>query len=474
MTDNDSSADSAPSGPVLTPTGGKPPKVYTRPRFVRRWGTRVLALIGAFSLIVGVIAIGFLIFKAQEAESNISANQTVLDPFYQAPDTIPSKPGTLIRSEPMTFKLANGDAYRILYVSQDRDNKPVVVGGMVFIPKKAVPAGGSRKVVAWAHPTVGLAQQCAPSRANKPELDTPGWLPEMMNQGWVVTATDYYGLGTAGPKTYLLGQQEAKDVVNSVRAARNLKDAQAGSEWVVWGHSQGGHSSLWTGALAGKIAPELKLLGVGAAAPAQQLLTIIQKQWPNKVGWTIGGEAIVSFQDYYTQFDLMNTLSTPARNNLTAINEKCVIPAALTGALLAIVKGPFFNSDPLQNPQWVMLAEQQTPPMPPKGMPVFLSEGTSDEVVIAGTNANLQEQWCKAGVDLSVVWLGNVGHMAVANSSGPLFVEWTANLFEGKTNQVNCKFPPASTPIPEPIIPTDIRQQADALLKQYPLPPITP
>ena len=39
----------------------------------------------------------------------------------------------------------------------------------------------------------------------------------------------------------------------------------------MWGHSQGGHASLYTGELAASYAPDLKLVGVAAAAPATYL-----------------------------------------------------------------------------------------------------------------------------------------------------------------------------------------------------------
>jgi hypothetical protein len=73
----------------------------------------------------------------------------------------------------------------------------------------------------------------------------------------------------------------------------------------VWGHSQGGHSSLWAGTLAKKIAPELDLLGVGAAAPAAELAPIVSRQWNQTIGWVIGAYALVSMEDAYP-------LATPA------------------------------------------------------------------------------------------------------------------------------------------------------------------
>ena len=49
----------------------------------------------------------------------------------------------------------------------------------------------------------------------------------MLAHGYVVVATDYEGLGTPGVHAYLVGLSEARAVLDSVRAARNLAAAHA-------------------------------------------------------------------------------------------------------------------------------------------------------------------------------------------------------------------------------------------------------
>ena len=56
----------------------------------------------------------------------------------------------------------------------------------------------------------------------------------MMNLGWIVVSTDDVGMGTPGPNLYLVAQAEARDVVNSVRAARNVPEAHAGNRFIAW------------------------------------------------------------------------------------------------------------------------------------------------------------------------------------------------------------------------------------------------
>src|SRR5262245_60705441 len=114
-------------------------------------------------------------------------------------------------------------AWRVLYVSTGIDEKPIVVSGIVVAPELPPPLAG-RPVVAWAHPTTGVAENCAPSL--RPEIfDSIPHLQALLALDYVVTATDYPGLGTRGPHPYLIGESEGRAVVDSVRAARGIEKA---------------------------------------------------------------------------------------------------------------------------------------------------------------------------------------------------------------------------------------------------------
>jgi alpha-beta hydrolase superfamily lysophospholipase len=142
------------------------------------------------------------------------------------------------------------------------------------VPSDPPPRGG-RLVVAWAHPMIG--DNIAPSKAADPLTDTAPWLDEMIKRGWIVVGTDYVGVGT-NRQEWLNGQAEVRDLVDSVRAARQLPGAHAGDRWIAWGDSYGGHAALWSGTLAPVIAPELHLLGVAAAAPVAELAALDRSQ----------------------------------------------------------------------------------------------------------------------------------------------------------------------------------------------------
>jgi len=204
-------------------------------------------------------------------------------PFYRASaQELAGPPGTIIRSEPMLFAPAGAQAYRVLYRSTGLSGEPIAVSGVIVVPPGLAPAGG-RPIVAWAHPTTGVVPHCAPSLAIFVFQQMSG-LRQLIEQGAVVAATDYPGLGTVGPHPYLVGDSEARAVIDSVRAARSLPGVGSGNDFAVWGHSQGGQASLYTGLIAASYAPELHLVGVAAAAPATSLVTLMGNDFKTSGG----------------------------------------------------------------------------------------------------------------------------------------------------------------------------------------------
>src|SRR5262245_20915940 len=194
------------------------------------------------------------------------------DALYDVkPGEVAGNPGSIIRVWPLEGGgPGGGDAFRILYRSTGLNGEPIAVSGSIFVPSGAAPQG-SRNVIAWAHPTSGVVEACAPSLM--PDVSGMTWgLGNMLAQGYVVVATDYPGLGVPGQiHPYLIGVSEGRAVLDSVRAARDLPGSGASNRFAVWGHSQGGHAALYTGELAASYAPDLKLVGVAAAAPATYL-----------------------------------------------------------------------------------------------------------------------------------------------------------------------------------------------------------
>ena len=162
---------------------------------------RLLLVVGAVVLSAAMLGLAFAGSHWRAAQDS----QEALAPFYQPPAVIPTIPGTLIRSEPLGVWVPGAKSYRVLYSTQRPDGSAAVSSGMVFVPTAPAPARG-RPIVAWAHGTLGQGAQCAPSRSATPLGDTANWLDQMMQLGWIVTATDYAGLGTPGDWSHVVNQ----------------------------------------------------------------------------------------------------------------------------------------------------------------------------------------------------------------------------------------------------------------------------
>lgn len=199
--------------------------------------------------------------------------------FYNPPTSLlKGTHGSLVwaRKAGRTTTLTGGSAsWTVLYRSVSPQGKRIAVSGLVTLPKGKAPKGGW-SVVSWSHGTTGTADVCAPSRdaptgPAHPYIDyVDPQLNAMLAQGHAVVRSDFQGLGTPGVHPYLVGVSEGRGSVDIVRAAREL-DRRVGTTWVSAGHSQGGQAALFAGALGPKWAPELKLKGVAAFAPASHI-----------------------------------------------------------------------------------------------------------------------------------------------------------------------------------------------------------
>jgi alpha-beta hydrolase superfamily lysophospholipase len=197
---------------------------------------------------------------------------TTLDPAQVAA----AEPGDVLRVEEveLTGPLAGASGWRVLYRSTTADGAPAVVSAMVLAPAGDPPEGG-RPVVAWAHGTTGIADRCAPSATGNLFYDDYGAVGrDLLDQGFVVTATDYHGLGTPGVHTYHHSEEMAHATVDSVAAAHDLADVgPLRPEWFVVGHSEGGLAALATDVVADEALPDLDYRGAIVAAPTPPLGT---------------------------------------------------------------------------------------------------------------------------------------------------------------------------------------------------------
>jgi pimeloyl-ACP methyl ester carboxylesterase len=350
-----------------------------------------------------------------------------------------ASPGKLISVQPMPGSPEDARAYRILYWSTGLDGKPVEVSGVVIAPRGSPPPGG-RPVVAWAHPTTGVVSRCAPSLARVVFASIQG-LRAMLDRGYVMAATDYPGLGTPEVHPYLVGTSEAHAVLDSVRAARAIPESAAEARFTVWGHSQGGQAALFTGIEAAHYAPELKLVGVAAAAPATDLSALMTDDLGTGGGNNITAMTLWSWARVYgaPMDKVLAPQAEPVIDRLTKLCiERWFDMFTRRGPTMALEKS-FLRVDNLAEEEpWRRLLEENSPGPLPTDIPVFLAQGSADGLVRPAIMEAYRARLCRNSNRVEFVLMPGVGHAFIARDVAGAAVAWMAARFAGEPAPTNC------------------------------------
>ena len=171
------------------------------------------------------------------------------------------------------MSVSAADSVVMTYKMLGVNGKEVQATSLVFTPKTTVPKDGW-PIVVWAHGTTGVANVCAPSK-NTITGSTFSLIKDLLDEGYVVVAPDYEGLGEPGGKElhpFLNLKSESYSITDAVVAARNYLGSKVSKQWMAVGHSQGGHAVL--GAAQYAVRANLDYKGTVAVAPASNLKTI--------------------------------------------------------------------------------------------------------------------------------------------------------------------------------------------------------
>jgi acetyl esterase/lipase len=360
--------------------------------------------------------------------------------FYDGPRSqLAGQPGTVVRQERIDGAPLGAAAYRTLYRSTGLKGEPIFVSGVIIVPQGDPPAGG-RPIVAWAHPTSGVTPRCAPSLAIFLFQQIQG-LRSFVERGYVVAATDYPGLGTPQTHPYLVGDSEARAVIDIVRAASNPPGAGGGKRFTVWGHSQGGQAALFTGMIAKSYAPEFELLGVAAAAPATDLAALMK----DDIG-TSGGNNIMAMTlwSWHRVFDasIANIVDPRALTTLDRLARVCIEgPFDLTARQrIGKALGQHFLSveQPADVEPWRSLLEKNSAGVLPSEIPVFLAQGTTDQIINPSVTRDYMNKLCNAGSKVKLMVLPDIGHGRAAQASTATAVSWITDRFAGDAAPDDC------------------------------------
>jgi uncharacterized membrane protein HdeD (DUF308 family)/pimeloyl-ACP methyl ester carboxylesterase len=395
---------------------------------------RSARLVGAVVAVIGALMLASISAAVHRASPTI-------DEFYAAPNDVPAQPGQLLRSEPFDRGVpAGAEGWRILYTTTRSDGTPTVASAIVVRSESAPP--GPRPVIAWAHGTTGFDEKCAPSLLDDPfRAGAMPALDQVVDNGWVLVATDYIGLGTEGPHPYLIGPGEAHSVLDAVRATRQLTQVDLADEVVVWGHSQGGHAALWTGVAAPDYAPDVDLVGVAAMAPASDLQGLVGNLEEVTGGSLFASYVIQAYADTYPDVSLRRYVAPPMQSFIDAFGTRCLSgPEVLLSAVESLaMRGPIFADDPTTGPFGERLAENT-----PTGritVPLLVAQGLADELVLPSAQQQFVDRRCADGQPLEYRTYESRDHVGVVDNDSPLIpdlLSWTEDRLDRRPARSTC------------------------------------
>jgi alpha-beta hydrolase superfamily lysophospholipase len=369
------------------------------------------------------------------------------DDFYAAPAHPPSDHGVLVRSEPFARGVpANAQAWRILYTTTRGDGTATVASAVVVAatqapatqaPATQAPAtqapAALRPVVVWAHGATGIAPDCAPSLRSGP-VGT-GSIPDLapaLAAGWIVIAPDYPGLGTKGPHPFLIGQGEARSLLDAVLAVRGLTELKPAPQTLIWGHSQGGNAALWTGVIAPAYAPAVDLKGVAALAPGSEVPQLAD-YWSDEI---YSAYLVESYSETYPDVRFDAYVKAVDRVTVHEQAGRCLDDPKIDLSMLSGLRGgDVWKTPPNSGALGTRLRENV--PDQPIAVPVLIGQGEADTTVPATIQDDYVRRECATGTTVDYRTFPGLDHVGVLTGDSPDLVRWSRDRLDGK--------PPAST-----------------------------
>lgn len=388
---------------------------------------------------VAVVLLAGAVAAVGIAAAALGDDQPRPDEFYDWEQEMPDKPGVLLRVDDFAGATPDGArSMRMLYTTTDLDGRPRVASAVVAVPLAS--SNEPRTVLAWQHGTTGVARECAPSVTGDAltEVGIPG-ISQAISRGWVVVATDYPGQGTTGPYPYLVGGGEGRATLDAVRALRQLDGANASDRVMLWGHSQGGHATLWAAQLADTYAPQLDIVGVAALSAASDpyaLATRLLAKDPNPATSLIISYVLIPFSEAYADVAMRDYVDPAGGAFARAAASRCATsPTTLLTVLasLAVVHDrPLYTLDLEHSAAGRRLQENIADAS--FRAPLLLGQGVEDEVIPIDMQRSLAGEICATERAVSVHEYPGKSHMGVIAPGAPLIddlYEWADRVIAG-------------------------------------------
>jgi hypothetical protein len=341
------------------------------------------------------------------------------------------------------------ETYRVRYQTQDR-GQLIEASGFVVVPKGA----GAVPTLLWTHPTVGFADQCAPTAVG---LEGAAFPMLFASAGFAVAAPDYLGMNGWGAAStqlhpYIVAEPTALASLDNLRALQAVLAGPAAAlgtsadpaQLIHWGASEGGFAALWTDRYQAAYAPEFTTVATVAVVPPTDLQGLasygVAGLSPTAAG--LAG-VLIGMDDWYAADDLLSVLQPgPAASLPVELRESCndfptidaitAIDQLFTPALITAAS----SGDWSALPDWgCRLAESSLlDTIVPRGhdAPVFIVTAEADDLVVAAPTREDVPRLCDAGYDVQYHECAGASHTAGAANSLPVQWAWIQDRLAGR------------------------------------------
>jgi hypothetical protein len=387
--------------------------------------------------------IAMLMACSQDSTAQLPTPNAAL-PLPPITDEVREQRGSIARVEPVlgqSAPLADARAtqYRVVYRSTSGINgSKRDVSGAIFVPPGA-PPGGGWPVIAYGHGTTGIGNECGPSQyPNLLGYDLV--VASLLELGFVVSLPDYEGLGQPGTHPYLEPRTAAFNMIDSVRAARQVVP-ESSSRWLAVGIEQGGQASWAANELAEEYGDGLDFLGSASLRPAADLANLpvlAESKWLTKAQQALLPTFVYGLRATNPDLNPGDYLhGTLARRGERWLACSGPLVAELPKAIgeLAIDDSEPVSSEATEALRQALM--QYALPQRPATGPMLVITGGDDEIVRSQWVASAVEKACALG-DV-VEFIVRPGEKQSNLDGGPRIAQWVSERLAGAPPANTCR-----------------------------------
>ena len=407
--------------------------------------TRRLAHVAGATLLAALSFTG----SAQAQQAMPAADPKVApaaDSFYTQPaDSYLAsvQPGAVIRYRALpASSLWTGvkEGWQIMYRSTGQKGQPVAMVTTLLVPKTVSTTG--KKLVSYQSFYDSLTLNCSPSGLTLTgKLLEKTFFKDALAKGYHVNLSDYEGLQSQ----WIAALNTGHGVLDSIRAVEGFSKSGLSVSTPVglFGYSGGGFATLWAAELAPSYAPELNIVGAaGGGLPVNPVNVAKKVDGTLFAGAYIG--AVVGLSRAYPEIDTNKYATAAGLEALKDAGTRCLggtasgQPELLTK--YAYKKGATYLKDPnfLDLPEMQAINAENTMGRNTPKTPLFIWQGTSDQLMPIADADTLVSKYCANGVKLQYKRITGGDHVLSALQLGNA-LDYLVDRFNGKAAPTTCQ-----------------------------------